>query len=762
MYFKEVTNPENVERLYMRKRLTLLLMALVFLVSGFFPAFAEEWYAFQKDESRSGMVKETLYFPLEERLRIGVGETLSGGLLVHDNAVFYSTTEGTIGACSIFNGEQLWSQKIGDSIKSCMMISNLDLFAISEEGHLYCIDAKTGTVLWTRHLETKVEAPLLKFYRYLIIAGVDGHIYALNALDGRTIWDLEMHESITHGICLKFNSLYVVTEKGQIACIDSQNGRKHWNYYVNAQITSPPIAGTEAIYFGDEKGNLYAYDYITGRQYWKQEFSNSFSTPFSFCYFDKRVLCSGITDQYVGIAAGTGVEMWNYPTENCTIAPVSANRVVFLPGDDNTIVALDSFDGTVVFSDTLDSPISAGMAISNGKLFIGTEDGDIIMYGSENYDFHIEIENEAQTISPGESCQFKVKVISTKGFHDPVSFSAGGFPCSCKGVARWFDKSQVQPPGEIVLVVDTTEEAQPAKYRIAIKAFSGKRDIEREAYAVLVIQEKGKDIVLSMETPKDIIDGQEFSIPIRIENADNVRSFGYTVQYPNDLLFLQDVKQGDFFMGNEEDIFFNTTPSSTDGKVSINYSRRDLGESGSGTLATLVFTAKTATKEEETATLSISNISIRDSLLFSKICVTQPISFPIRRGKKTLITLQIGSKTVKINDRSTTIEAAPYIKNGRTLVPLRIIAENMRTNVEWFADEQKIQLTQYDTIIELWINQSTCTINGVETVLPDEVAPEITNGRTFVPLRFATEQFNGKVDWNGSTQTITIEYPNYQ
>jgi outer membrane protein assembly factor BamB len=743
----------------MKKHL-IAWLAIFFLFFGcFHTIFAEEWYAYQKDESRSGMVKETLYFPLHERLRISIGEPLSGGLLVHDNAVFYSTLQGTIGCASVFSGEKIWSQSLGESIKSSMMISNIDLFAITEAGNLFCLDAKTGTILWNRDLKTTVEAPLLKFYRYLIVASVDGKIFALNALDGKTIWEVDLHEPITKGICLKFNSLYVVTDKGQIACIDSQNGRKHWSYYVNASITSPPIAGTESIYFGDENGNLYAYDYITGRQYWKKEYPKSFTTSFSFCYFDLRILCAGVTDKYVGFSAGTGVEMWSYDTSHCTVAPVAANRVVFVAGKDQSIVALDSFDGTQVFSEKLDSPITAGMAISNGKLFLGTENGDILVYASENYDFHIEIENEVQTLSPGESCQFKIKVISTEGFHDPVSFSAGGFPCSCKGVARWFDKSQVQPPGEIVLVVDTTEEAQPAKYRITIKAFSGKRDIEREAYGVLVIQEKGKDTILSLEKPEDIMDGQEFKIPVHVENADKIRSFGLTLCYPQDLLYLKKVEKGDFFLGNEEDILFNTTPSK--GKVSINYSRKELGESGSGHVAFLTFVAKTATKQDQLASIDFLNVSLRDTLLFSKTAVTKSLSFPIRQGKITLIYLQIGSTSVKINERSTSIEAAPYIQNGRTLVPLRIIAENMRTNVEWFAQEQMIELTQYNKIIRLWINKPTCLVNGKEIALPDQVAPAIKNGRTFIPLRFVTEQLQGKVSWNGSTQTITIEYPNY-
>ena len=225
------------------------------------------------------------------------------------------------------------------------------------------------------------------------------------------------------------------------------------------------------------------------------------------------------------------------------------------------------------------------------------------------------------------------------------------------------------------------------------------------------------------------------------------------------MLYLKKVEKGDFFLGNEEDILFNTTPSK--GKVSINYSRKELGESGSGHVAFLTFVAKTATKQDQMASIDFLNVSLRDTLLFSKTAVTKSLSFPIRQGKITLIYLQIGSTSVKINERSTSIEAAPYIQNGRTLVPLRIIAENMRTNVEWFAQEQKSVLTQYDKIIHLWINKPTCLVNGKEISLPDQVAPAIKNGRTFIPLRFVTEQLQGKVSWNGSTQTITIEYPNY-
>ncbi|MGC8575744.1 MAG: stalk domain-containing protein, partial [Caldisericum sp.] len=40
-----------------------------------------------------------------------------------------------------------------------------------------------------------------------------------------------------------------------------------------------------------------------------------------------------------------------------------------------------------------------------------------------------------------------------------------------------------------------------------------------------------------------------------------------------------------------------------------------------------------------------------------------------------------------------------------------------------------------------------------------KVVPEIINGRTMLPLRFVAESLGCSVDWNATTKTITIKYP---
>jgi hypothetical protein len=56
----------------------------------------------------------------------------------------------------------------------------------------------------------------------------------------------------------------------------------------------------------------------------------------------------------------------------------------------------------------------------------------------------------------------------------------------------------------------------------------------------------------------------------------------------------------------------------------------------------------------------------------------------------------------------------------------------------------------------MWLGKTDITINGVNKKM--DVAPASKNGRTFVPVRFAAENLNCKVDWINSTKEAVIVY----
>ena len=129
--------------------------------------------------------------------------------------------------------------------------------------------------------------------------------------------------------------------------------------------------------------------------------------------------------------------------------------------------------------------------------------------------------------------------------------------------------------------------------------------------------------------------------------------------------------------------------------------------------------------------------------------------------KKTVLGLTIGDPTPTINGvAGDPLEAAPFIKNGRTMVPLRFIAEAFGANVEWIPETKGINISldlkSAVHTIGLQVGNPTAIVDGQVVTL--DVAPEIVNGRTFVPLRFIAEAFGAKVEWNSLFQLVTIEF----
>lgn len=99
-------------------------------------------------------------------------------------------------------------------------------------------------------------------------------------------------------------------------------------------------------------------------------------------------------------------------------------------------------------------------------------------------------------------------------------------------------------------------------------------------------------------------------------------------------------------------------------------------------------------------------------------------------------------------------EVAPYIKDGRTMVPLRVIAENLGTKVTWVSAEQPIEIKDNTKTITLKVGSNSAVRDGSSMTL--DVAPEVSGGRTFVPLRFIIEALGAEVAWNNQTRTVFV------
>lgn len=97
---------------------------------------------------------------------------------------------------------------------------------------------------------------------------------------------------------------------------------------------------------------------------------------------------------------------------------------------------------------------------------------------------------------------------------------------------------------------------------------------------------------------------------------------------------------------------------------------------------------------------------------------------------------------------------APVIQSGTTLVPLRVISENLNAQVDWDGDTKEIHIKKNNEQIKLTIGKKSVWINEREQTLI--IPPQIINGTTMVPIRFISENLGAIVDWKSSEKLVVI------
>jgi len=100
---------------------------------------------------------------------------------------------------------------------------------------------------------------------------------------------------------------------------------------------------------------------------------------------------------------------------------------------------------------------------------------------------------------------------------------------------------------------------------------------------------------------------------------------------------------------------------------------------------------------------------------------------------------------IYINFVRLTTDVEPVIDNGFTYVPFRALSEALGYTVSFDDVTRDVTMEQDDLVIKLTIGSETAILNGEEVTM--EATPFIMDGRTMIPVRFVSEAMDCRVDW---------------
>lgn len=101
--------------------------------------------------------------------------------------------------------------------------------------------------------------------------------------------------------------------------------------------------------------------------------------------------------------------------------------------------------------------------------------------------------------------------------------------------------------------------------------------------------------------------------------------------------------------------------------------------------------------------------------------------------------------------------AEPTIKNDRALVPLRVIAEQLGAQVIWNNDDRSVKIIKDNSSVLLRIDSNLIEYQSTEkTYNLSDIAPQIIENRTYVPIRLVSNALGVGIEWNDNERSVYV------
>lgn len=107
-----------------------------------------------------------------------------------------------------------------------------------------------------------------------------------------------------------------------------------------------------------------------------------------------------------------------------------------------------------------------------------------------------------------------------------------------------------------------------------------------------------------------------------------------------------------------------------------------------------------------------------------------------------------------VNGTPVVTDVPPVLENDRTLVPVRALSEALGFDVKWDEATRAVTLTKGERVIVLYIGREETLVDGQPK--PIDVPPVIRDNRTLIPVRFVAENLGLDVSWDPESRVVGV------
>jgi outer membrane protein assembly factor BamB len=334
------------------RKIPIALVILVVYCSV--TADVNDWPMFQHDPQHSGYSPSTMPASLRKVWAYEEYSTVGRYFIISEGKVFVAQNF-SLSALDSNDGSVLWSiETPGKRILwSFPAVKNNKIYMSATEA-VFCFDTTTGEVLWTYEVERVdlFSSPLI----------VEDHIIVGS---GGQPWEPEAFENAR-----------------KILCLNVESGEIVWYFKTKSMTTKSPAYFYGRVYINDGSGTIYCLDEQTGELLWERKIESGTNSSLSL---DGERIFVGSHTGVACLDIETGELLWNFDCgEMIFYTPTVAYNKVFFGSPQGIFYCLDTESGNLVWKIETGTVISCLAVAASGKVAFGTGNGMLYMVDAES------------------------------------------------------------------------------------------------------------------------------------------------------------------------------------------------------------------------------------------------------------------------------------------------------------------------------------------------------------------------------------------
>ena len=315
--------------------------------------------------------------------------------VIKDDFIYTLDTEGLLTVLNRLSGELEWKRELDESVSGGLEVDSQRLYYATFQGELVCLDRYSGKQIWRRELTSEAISAPSSNGRSVAVQTIDGKLFSFETTEGIQRW---RYDSVGPILSLRGTSSPLISKNftittfanGEMLAFDNNNGSTFWKASIGlpqgrtelerlVDADGKAVIDAERVYAASYQGRVVALNATTGSEVWSKPISSYGGVAVGFAH----VFVANDEGEVLAFNKLKANEVWRNETLKYRrlSSPTVVQNMVVVSDFEGYLHFMSQVNGEIVARKHPDSDgVMGEVLVVDDMVYVYARSGEIVAY----------------------------------------------------------------------------------------------------------------------------------------------------------------------------------------------------------------------------------------------------------------------------------------------------------------------------------------------------------------------------------------------